>query len=317
MTFLRPLPIMFAFAMLLAADISRAQRIPLAPRLHPGQTLTYQIDLSGSRSTKVESKVTAPQSPPSTSLNAFCLLHVEVAEASARGFRLKTYLSEKASAQISPGPSSGQAASAPDKLVEVLVAADGSASEITGLDKLSPEQQYAWSAWLSRFASVMTFPKAGARRGQRWELSEPETSPSLIAGLSWERKYEYVKQEFCNPSLRNAATDKSGKPPPLADLCAVVLVRAQLRQKSSPKDATPQDYKLRGLVTSGSAAGENETILYISATTGLLMRSNEDVQQSMDVTVALADGSNQVRYRISAKSRSQIQLLSDFPQDAR
>ena len=47
------------------------------------------------------------------------------------------------------------------------------------------------------------------------------------------------------------------------------------------------------------------------------MSSIEDVQQSMDVTVALADGSNQVRYLINAKSRLQIQLLPDVPQDIR
>jgi hypothetical protein len=100
-------------------------------------------------------------------------------------------------------------------------------------------------------------------------------------------------------------------------MCAIIFVRARLRQKSSPKNTTPQDYKLRGLATSGIATGGNETILYISASTGILIRSTEDVQQSMDVTVALEDGSNQVRYRISAKSHSQIRLLPDVPQDIR
>jgi hypothetical protein len=37
----------------------------------------------------------------------------------------------------------------------------------------------------------------------------------------------------------------------------------------------------------------------------------------MDVTVALADGSNRVHYMVNAKSRSQIQSLPDVPQDIR
>jgi hypothetical protein len=49
--------------------------------------------------------------------------------------------------------------------------------------------------------------------------------------------------------------------------------------------------------------------------TGILIRSTEDVQQSMDATVALQDGSNKVRYVINAKSHSQVQLLPDAAQD--
>jgi len=100
-------------------------------------------------------------------------------------------------------------------------------------------------------------------------------------------------------------------------MCAVILVQAQLRQGSPANRSTPPDFKLRGLATRGTASGANETVQYISTASGLLIRSTEDVQQSMDVTVALADGSNQVRYVINAKSRLQIQLLPDVPQDIR
>jgi len=226
---------------------------------------------------------------------------------------LKTYLSEKASA-LSRGAALSDTESRPDKLVEVSISPDGSASNIRGLDQLSPSQQLAWNSWLSRFTSSMTFPKAGVHRGQRWETSEPERAASPIGGLSWKRKYEYVKQEPCEPSADQAAKGKAYKSQPAANLCAVVFVRAQLQQKSSAKDATPPDYKLRGLTTHGIATGTNETILYISMITGIMVRSTEDVQQSMDATVGLEDGSNQVRYVIEATSHTQIQLLPDVPQ---
>jgi hypothetical protein len=97
----------------------------------------------------------------------------------------------------------------------------------------------------------------------------------------------------------------------------VIFVVASLRQKSSPKNATPKDFKLRNLTTRGTATGTNQIIRYISRATGLLVRSTEDARQSMDAVVALADGSNQVRYRINAKSNSRIQLLPDVPRDVR
>jgi len=83
----------------------------------------------------------------------------------------------------------------------------------------------------------------------------------------------------------------------------------RLRQKSSPKNSTPDDYKLPQPENRGSAAGKNETILYYELSSGLLVRSTEDAQQTMDVLVALTDGSNSVRYTLDAKSHSDMLLL--------
>src|SRR5262249_30381186 len=131
---------------LAASAPAEAQRLPSAPILQAGQALVYRLDLTGSRSTQVESQVTTPQSPPREDLNAQGLIQVEVAEAGAKGFRLKTYLSSRRSAQP---PSDGPDAQAPspDKLVEVSVAPDGTASEIKGFADLGPAQQIAWTAW--------------------------------------------------------------------------------------------------------------------------------------------------------------------------
>jgi len=300
---------------LLLPFCAQGQRLPTTTALRNGDTLVYQLEISGSRSTKVESQVTTPQSPPAEDLTAHCLLQVSVVETGASGFRLKTYLSDRNVPLRSAQSSNSQMAS-PDKLVEVFVALDGTASQIKGIADLTAAQQTAWNAWLSRFTSPLTFPK-GVRRGQRWKVSANETSPSPIAELSWARRYEYVQQESCGLASEGAGKGKVGQSAGAADSCAVIFVHAQLRQKSSPKNATPEDYKRRGLVTSGTATGTNETILYVSTKTGLLVRSREDVQQSMDVTVSLADDSNKVRYLINAKSRQQVQLLPDAPQDVR
>ena len=165
----------FLFAIFLFASPASPQRIPQVPRLHAGQTLVYQLEISGSRNTKVESRVTGTQSPPAANLNSTGLLQVNLAEIQTTGFHLKTYFSDK-----DANRPSAEASSVPDKLVEVFVSFDGTASGIKGLDQLSAAQQYAWSVWLNRFTTSMMFPKSGAHQGQRWTTSEPETAAASL-----------------------------------------------------------------------------------------------------------------------------------------
>lgn len=274
---------------------ARDGRLP-SPALRAGQTLIYQLEFSASRATQTASRLSGPPLPPSDELNAVCLLQVEVLEANSSSFRLRTYLSDKPESSRSRNATT--VPSAPDKVVEVSVARNGAASQVQGLDQLSVAQRFAWNNWLLWFTSTWTYPNSAVRVGSKWELDEPETAPSPLTRLVWSKKYQYVRNEPCGPSPASAS-----------GTCAVILVHAQLHQKSSPNNATPEDFKLRGLVTRGTAIGANQTILYIGLTNGLLVRSSEDAQQSMDATISLADGSNEVRYVMKAKSRSQIQLV--------
>jgi hypothetical protein len=302
-----------------AAPASFAQKKQQPPKLYPGQILFYQIDFSISRDMRTQSRVAAPQLPPATRLNSSGLLQVEVAEVSANGMRLKTFYSERGQGAATPqesGETTGSHANA-DIPVEVSIALDGAASKIKGYEDLSTAQQLAWTDWLGRFTSIWAFPKGGIHAGQKWQLNEPETTPSPIAGLVWSKKFEYVRDERCVfTNLSSSVKPGSQKPATNPDVCAVILIRSSLRQKSSPKNATPEDYRAQNLKTTGTAAGENQTILYLSRATGLLVRSTEEAQQAMDVIVALTDGSNEVRNILSAKSRSEIRLLPDSPQEA-
>jgi hypothetical protein len=278
----------------LGTPVAYSQRLQPAPHLRAGQTLFYQIDCTSSRNSRTESRVVSAESPPAENVNISALLQVEIEEASATSIRMKTYYSERdATSGTAKAP-----AHAPDKIIEVTLSSDGAPSQLKGFDQLSPAQQFVWNSWLARFASQLTFPKSGVHRNQKWQSSEREAGSSPIANLVWIRKYQYVTNEPCDATKASQS-------------CAVILVRAALQQKSSTKNATPEDYKLRNLKTSGTAAGENETILHISLATGLLVRATEDAKQSMDAIVALADGSNEVHYRVNAKSHIEIRLLPD------
>jgi len=302
-----------------APPSSFSQRLQLTPRLHAGQILLYRIDFTNSRNMQTQSSVASPQLSPSSNVNANGLLQVEIIATGAAGLHIKTYYSERdehnsaAAPSQSRGPQVSESV-APDKLVEVLIASNGSKSPIKGLGQLSPAQQFAWNDWLGRFTSAMIFPQKGIRSGQKWQTSEPETNPSPIAALFWTKKYQYVHDEPC---MFDSQPKKNGPASSSANTtrdCAVIFIQSTLRQKSSPKNSTPDDYKLRNLMTRGTVAGQNETILYFSRSTGLLVRSTEDARQSMDVLVALADSSNVVHYTLDAKSHSDIRLLPDSPQ---
>jgi len=310
-------PALFLIFLSFAAPSFSSQRVRLVPHLCAGQTLFYRIDFSSSRKMRTESRLATPPAPATENLNVSALLQVEVIEATAGGFRLKTYYSDREPAPALPNSATTEssAASAADKVVEIAIAANGSASQIKGFDQLSPAQQFVWNDWLGRFTSSMTYPNGGVHPGQKWESAEPETAASPIASLLWSKKSEYVRDERCAASAEPPKSSGNSSSA-TSNSCAVVLIRATLRQKSSPKNSTPEDYKARNLKTRGTASGQNDSILYISRVSGLLVRSAEDAQQSMDVFVELADGSNQVHDSLDAKSHSEILLLSDSPQTA-
>jgi len=199
-----------------------------------------------------------------------------------------------------------------DKSIEFTISADGFAEKVTGLDAFFPDQQQAWQEWVARFAAAWTLPAGGVKRGEKWKSERPEPAGAPIAALHWLHDSVYVRNEPCQAKQISVTGElsSSNEPP---DICAVLLTTAALKQRSSPKDATPEDFKLHELKTMGTAKGTNEIITYISLKTGLVVRATEEANQHMDVVVAKADGSNRVHYNVEAKSHSEVLLITDMP----
>jgi hypothetical protein len=196
--------------------------------------------------------------------------------------------------------------------VEFTILAGGRVDEVKGLDKFSPEEQQAWGDWVSLFAMAAAFPERGVRRGEKWDSDEPEKSPAPIARLVWSKRSSYVRDEPCRTAQLtiDGQASEAGQPP---ETCAVILTTAALKQQSSKKDATPEDFKLHELQTMGTARGTNQVIAYISLKTGLVVRATEEASQSMDVVLAKKDGTNRVHYKVDAKSNSEILFVADMP----
>lgn len=317
---------MLAFGMLLAATaiaLSRDQRVSLLPRLQPGQTLTYLVRFRSDKNVKTESNLVIPLAPTVSQVDTRGLLRVQILDLQQVSGRLTVHARSDFLGDETGGPTSKNTSQKKESLqqpikpqgkpVEFTISPQGFAEKITGLDALTSDQQQVWQEWLSRFAMAWALPSPSAKIGDKWKMDQPEPAPSPIAALTWTRDSSYVRDEPCAPaqlSMTGEVTPPSGS----TGACAVLLTTAKLVQKSSPKDATPEDFKLHQLKTIGTAKGSNEIITYISLLTGLVVRATEDATQQMDVVVAKADGSNGVRYNVDAKSQLEVLLLTQAPQ---
>lgn len=311
-----------------SAARDNANRVTLFPKLIVGQTMRYQIGYRSTTNTTTESTVAAPMAPAGGQTDASLLLQVDVddlrIDAGRTVARLRTRIVDPdaaapnavaSDATESTGSTQNPTAAGKsrklEKTVSLTLHADGVVTDIEGLDKLSAEEQAAWQQWVARFGGGAVFQEKGIKPGGKWKMEEPITN-ALLTGLFWEKESEYVNDAPCGamkltPQGDLAAAEQS------QDRCAIILTTAIVKQKSSPKDATPEDYKLHDLRTMGNAKGKNETITYISLKTGLVVRATEDANQSMNVIVAKTDGSNRVHYTIDAQSHAQITLLAETP----
>jgi hypothetical protein len=312
-----------AFAIFFAFPFHQAEparagsnRTTLFPQLRAGQKLSYLIRTRSKKNVRTESHVVNPSGPQDSQADAQWIVNVEILDVQpqsthavihARSQLLDVNVS-KAPKDAAPSTAESPANSS-EKFVEFTILPSGRIDSIRNIDSMFPEQRDAWQQWLRQFAIAAAFPRDGVKRGQSWKSTEPEQAPSPIDRLEWQKNVTYVRDEPCAPvQLTDFGEAQPAKSE--SDTCAVVLTQATLKQKSPLKDTTPGDYKLRDLHTSGSAAGSNETISYISLRTGLVTRVTENAKQSMDVIIAKADNSNQIRYTITAASHTELLLLA-------
>jgi hypothetical protein len=295
-------------------------RVNLSPKLQAGQTLGYQITYRGDKQTKTQSSVALAEVPAGVKINVRARLRLEVLGVASEGQRsvihARTWFESLDSDGSRELPNTQRPANQPQGqnpkgiAIEFTIFPDGRIDQLEGLDALPQEQQHAWQQWAARFAAAAVFPQSGIKVAQKWKSQESEQSPSPIARLTWMRESTYVRNEPCR-ALRTTIQGDLAEPDQPPETCAVILTTATLKQHSSPKDATPDDFSRRELRTTGTARGSNQTITYISLKTGLVVRASDEADQTMSVTIAKADGSNRVHYDVQAKSNAEILLVVD------
>ena len=285
-----------ACVVLLAAGVCVAggdQRVVLLPKLQAGQVVKYDVHGQVRRHVKTESRVATMLHPGDVQRDVAMPILFTAKEIHSENGRPVVV----AHAEFAAGePDSSDKNASAKANVDFTIEGNGQVAKAEGLDEVAPEMRLAWQFWLSRFAFGWTLPVEGAKPGDKWKTEEQEKTPSPIANLVWETETTYVGNDRC-PLIP-------------AEACASFLTRATLKQKSSTKDATPEDYRLHELRTSGTAKGTDEIVTYISLKSGLVVRATEETQQSMDVTIAKADGTNAVHYTIEASSRFETLLVT-------
>jgi hypothetical protein len=277
---------MLAALVFICSVTLRSDTLPLLlPQLKPGQSLLYEVHGRLNRSVKTESRVSRSFGPQQLQGDLSSQIRLSVQNVVTG----KLHPAVTVQTELLPAtPPPGNSPAPPIQKLTFDIFGNGQLGHVKGLDDLSPEQRLIWQFWVARFAFGWTVPPTHLKPGEKWKFEEPELNDSLIANLVWERETTYSRDDQC-PVLP-------------AETCAVFLTQSTLKQKSSTKDSTPEGYRLHELKTSGTARGNNQVITYISRTTGLVLRANEDVQQSMDVTVMKSDGTNGVHYTIEATS---------------
>ena len=267
--------------------VAGEHKFEFAPRFRPGQTFEYTTNARIKRRTKTESNVVSPAGAVQSQNEIFTTVRVAIRDVKfVNGRQVITAHAEIDTAPappVTPPPENVKSA------IDFTIGGDGQVLKADGLDDLATEPRIAWQYWISQFAYGATLPTKGVAPGDKWKTDEAERTPAPIAGLVWDRETTYVQNDTC--------------PVIASEQCAVFLIKATLKQKSSEENATPSEYALRHLKTSGTAKGANETIIYVSLKTNLVMRGKEDVNQSMDATIAKEDDSNQVRYLIETNSQ--------------
>lgn len=274
-----------AIFLIAAAPRESDKKIVLLPQLHNGETLRYESHARLDRHVETKSNVATMVRPEEVRRDLATEVRLSVLEIRLVDNRPMM----AAETELNPGEGSAKDQSAVKTAkVSFTIGGDGGITRADGLDDLDAEQRLTWQFWVSQFAFGWALPAAGVKPGEKWKSEEVEKTPTPIANLVWERETTYVENDRC-PVLRD-------------EECAVFLTSSTLKQRSNPKDTTPEEYQIRELKTSGTARGTNETVTYISLESGLLMRATEDLQQSMQVTVEKADGSNGVHYQMTVTS---------------
>ncbi len=312
-------PIILAGVLLLAiAQCAAQDRVRLDPLFAAGQTILYQMDFRIVRDGGTEGVIEDPQAARhvESSLSARVRLQVVSLVHDSGGVmrevRLRaTYetIALRTESDI-PDPQiaarEAQLRRLQGRSLEFTLDAQGNVREIAGLDDALPEHSQAVREWLTQISLSVEHPRGGIAVGQSWEheTRRPVTVP--LEGYSRRTRSTYLRNEPCSAvSLAPGAT--ATRP---GELCAVILTRSELIRRGAPRDPTPEEYRNRGLRTSGRMSSRSETLSYVSLHTGFLVSSTHTSAEQFDVTVATEAGEQQVRYRARSETTSQISLLA-------
>lgn len=307
---------------------SAAERIRIVAHFTPGEVLHYQFEVRTNVSTGGNGPIVDPQGASQLQKSTSVLVRLEVltvesASPDSTGrVRLRaTYEKSKVTSQSDAlDPQEVELEEQYRKLqgrsIEFTLESDGLVHDVSGLDDILKNP--AAAADVRKWLAGMTFASAAPRQaigiGEKWSFERPVTNAPL-AGLAWRAESTYLRDEPCRPALPAASATSSGNDAASpnvsnqAETCAIILTRLQMLPPN--RDPTPEDYRKKGLRTSGKWIGTGENLSTISLTTGLAVSVTETGTEEMDFTVATATGQSRLHYTGKVHTESVILLLPE------
>jgi hypothetical protein len=298
----------------------------LFPRLAKGQLLRYQISYHRVSKGRTTSMVQNPASDVSSEVSVSLAIRIEVLEApspepgraDARpAFKLRATYERATGTQRSDDPTVDDRAAEREiarlegKSFECAIGGDGAAACSAAGDTV-PGAADGMQRWLTEAFAAASLPQKGILPGESWSDEQAAGAEIPLAGLRWTRKFRFVGENPCR-EVRAAAKDGATMQSPGGEVCAEIRVESQLLHRGNKKNATPDAFREKGLRTSGTARGQNESVIRISLATGLTISAGDTAWQAVDFTVSQAKGEGKIRTASEIKSESGLTLVRDAP----
>lgn len=329
MTWRRANLIPLALILAVVFSVAAADRVRLVPKFSPGQTIHYRIESSSKSTGKTTAPIVNPEGGSQSSGSIHMLVRLEVLSVSPDGsVRLRaTYENSAAESQadaldLSAGTFANRYKRLEGRTFEFTLAPGGAVINVQDLTAAtsgqSPKAIDPALSWLQNVSPSSSFPKNGVSIGQKWK-SERLVEGALLSGLAWRGESTYLRNETCGSALRAESSDSPDAHPGVAPSapalnCAVILTHLEIaRQGSTHTDATPDDFRRKGLRTSGTWTGTGESLDSYSLATGLLVSSTQSNTQNMDYQVTSASTGSSIRYTGKVQTQSQITQVITQP----
>jgi len=311
----------------LSFAVAGDQRVRLLPKFTTGEILRYEISTRMTTSGVTTSPIENPEGASRLKQTADMLIRLDILDAQpgtgtamGRVHLRATY--EKSDATSETDAYDPQAAAAADQYarlrsrsVEFIIEPGGKLSNITGLEDIlsNPSMAQSVRSWMTGLSSGAGVPPDGIVLGQKWSNEQPLTSTPL-AGLVWRTDATYLRNESC----RAAASTQTGSPTAAApvasdELCAVILTRFEILRRGSRDDPTPEDYRRNSLRTSGTWAGNGESLDSISLSSGMVISSTQTSTQNINLQITSTRSGSRVAYTGHVETQTEIRLLPPVP----
>jgi len=316
---------------------SQGQPVRLVPQFTPGQMLRYSMEFRTTTEGSSAGLIEDPQAPLRREISVTAVVRLEVldvqpeqraghfASVRTRGrIRLRATYEESAATSRSDSfdPESAAIEEQYRKLegrsIEFTLDPDGKVREVEGLKEVFPDERVAGAArdWLSQLALGAALPPQGIAPGQKWSSEHTPNFATPLARMVWRMESTYLRNEPCRP----AGAVEAGPADEADETCGVVLTRFEIAQRSprsAGRDATPEEYRKRGLRTAGKWNGSGESLSYISLRTGWMVSVTQTGSEEIDITIATAAGESRVRYMTRLRTQSHITLIDETPSTSR